>query len=453
MTKIHFRLPDCEITERDFARFHRSFADNFGEYRVHYTAPDAWGQRHSATHGIQIDTAAPTDVDHLVGIFDRKRPKKKRNGLAGVPARPNQRRWRFNLTNTYMRARLEPEEMEPYGDLYPPVDTHAFNRLGSRTTDQFIYFPYGYMFRMLGAGPLDAFGHRIAEPLEGLADRPDTYKVILYFGGSSAWSLDCLYSEMLTHQLELRLNEHAARAGTGRSYRVVNMGQHGNVVLNEMLTYLLRGERLRPDIVIAHDGFNDLTYGVSNDELSARPPPHCLSGHSGAMAGRSPRVIRGKLDLFPQTASTRSGTRPRRRYGLTSNASASSSVSCVSSGAAFSVWGLQPCLASKAARHPLEDEYLELDKPFRSQSGLAYSNAKRLLDDVSASLERDPPEHVVNHRRAFAEADADRLSSPTMSTAHRKARSAWRTRTSISSWKGGSFGAFLGGPGGPCGPV
>ena len=386
-------------------RFQRSFADNFGEFSVVHTASRGWRDKHADMHQIEVQASPPDDCGHLIGIYDATLPKRERDGLASIKSVPGQRRWRFNLTRSYFRARMEPVDFEDYRSLYPGLEAHAFNRLAAQGTDQFLYFPYGYLFRILGAGPLNEFGHRIREPLDGLADRPDHEKVILWFGGSAAWSMDCLYSEMLTHQLEQRLNSHAQRVGNGQSWRVINMGQNGNVVLNEMLTYLLFGERLRPDIVIAHDGFNDMIYGVSNDSF---------------LLGRHRIAYQDILEQWPQMLY---GTGPESStYARESNYSLRNTPEATvrayterksqfervvrACGADF-IWGQQPSLASKAGRHDMEEDYLEADKPFSSQFGLAYANAERLLDDTADAVDKLAPEHVVNHHRLFRDVGPD----------------------------------------------
>ena len=165
MTSIHFALPGRGISERDFNRFQKSFADNFATFTVHYSAPKDWCSTHADAHGIVVTPSAPQNTDHIVAIRDRNLPKSQRDGLAKIRPKQGQRRWRFDLTKTYLRARLEAENFDDYHELFPALDAHAFNRLGSRTTDQFIYFPYGYMFRMMGLGPLDEFSQRVREPV------------------------------------------------------------------------------------------------------------------------------------------------------------------------------------------------------------------------------------------------------------------------------------------------
>jgi len=162
-------------------------------------------------------------------------------------------------------ARLtRPDGMAPQAD-YPAADAHTFNRLGPGTDYSFYYFPYGYLFRYTGMGPINAFGHRIDVDLQELADRGPTHKVIANFGGSSGFSMYCMHDEMYTSIIENMLNSYCRENYINLTFTVLNFGQHGNVVLNEMTTFMLFCHNIRPDIVIGHDGWNDFNYGAACD--------------------------------------------------------------------------------------------------------------------------------------------------------------------------------------------
>lgn len=126
--------------------------------------------------------------------------------------------------------------------------------------------PYGY-FAMLsnGLGPVNAFGHRIAGDVGPLESRGSDHKLIVVFGGSSAFSVACRHPDMFAARLESKLN--AAAAGGRLEFTVLNFGLSGNCLLNEISTYVLFCHRLRPDVVIAHNGFNDFVYGSINDPV------------------------------------------------------------------------------------------------------------------------------------------------------------------------------------------
>lgn len=145
--------------------------------------------------------------------------------------------------------------------------SHVFNRLGPDygPFGSYFHFPYGYLYRYPGMGPIDAFGFRIDHDLSSLTHRGGQHRVVAVFGGSAAWDMFCLPPDTFTQRLENLLNLRAQEDGSGLAFTVLNFGQHGHVVLNEMLAYLLWADRLRPEAVIAHDGFNDLLYGATTD--------------------------------------------------------------------------------------------------------------------------------------------------------------------------------------------
>jgi hypothetical protein len=145
--------------------------------------------------------------------------------------------------------------------LYDHADTHVFNRLSAKIPKGYVFQPYGYVYRMTGHGALDAFGFRIDADFAALERRPANHKLVVTFGGSTTWSIDCLPSESYTARLEAKLNAHASKSGGATVFTCLNFGQIAYVTLNEMFAFLLHAWRLRPDVVIAHDGWNDLLYG------------------------------------------------------------------------------------------------------------------------------------------------------------------------------------------------
>lgn len=155
---------------------------------------------------------------------------------------------------------------------YPFRNTHVFNRLswagaGDRNLAHYAFFPYGYLFHYVGLGPLNEFGHRITVDLTTLAGRSPNHKVIACFGGSACWSTFCLHHQMWTQVLQEKLNEFSEKHALGYKFTVLNFGFPSNLVLNEMLSYTLFCHNIAPDIVIAHDGYNDLIAGQINDSF------------------------------------------------------------------------------------------------------------------------------------------------------------------------------------------
>jgi hypothetical protein len=148
---------------------------------------------------------------------------------------------------------------------YPYLNTHIFNAIGTRSDNKFYYFPYEYLFRCTGMGPTNEFGFRLPDNTMQFAKRTPEHKVIALFGGSAGWSFYCLPNEMFSTLLEAKLNAFCRTHQLNCRFTVLNFSQHGNVCLNEIFNYILFAQSIKPDIVIAHDGFNDLLYGQMSD--------------------------------------------------------------------------------------------------------------------------------------------------------------------------------------------
>lgn len=150
---------------------------------------------------------------------------------------------------------------------YPFLETHVFNAVSPRNgRGQIFYFPYGLLSRIPGLGPLDSLGFRISTDTAKLGERPSHHKLVAVFGGSTAFSIACRHEESFPVVLEQMLNAFASKQwGGAQCFTVLNFGQISAGMINEMVVYMLFCDMLRPDIVIAHDGFNDLVYGMIND--------------------------------------------------------------------------------------------------------------------------------------------------------------------------------------------
>lgn len=290
---------------------------------------------------------------------------------------------------------------------YPHLEAHAFNRLSPRSPDgYFYYFPWAYLFRYTGWGPLDAFGFRVPEDLRPVAARPANHKLVAVFGGSAAWSMYCLHNEMFSARLEAMLNEACREAGLDTRYTVLNFGMHGHVLLNQIITYTLFVEQLRPDVVISHDGFNDLGYGQLSDSYLLRrgitfqtnledwatilhqSDPGLKTHTDSPYKARNlhPAVVKAYVDR-------------KRQF-----------MRMVESNGARFLWGLQPFVESKAAPCPEEAGYLaaelELvrDRPF----SIMYRNQRILFSLAQKAVAKAAdPAAVVDTHEAFQAYGAD----------------------------------------------
>ncbi|HLO76178.1 MAG TPA: SGNH/GDSL hydrolase family protein [Magnetospirillum sp.] len=152
----------------------------------------------------------------------------------------------------------------------PSIDRHPFSRSAPRGQGDldyasFHYFPYGYLYRLVGLGPINEFGHRITEDIRSLKQRDPRHKVIACFGGSAVWGVCVIRDQSFPFQLQEILNGNPELSAAVDRCTVLNFGIPGGVVLNAMQHFLLFCADIRPDIVICHDGVNDIFYGCTSD--------------------------------------------------------------------------------------------------------------------------------------------------------------------------------------------
>lgn len=150
---------------------------------------------------------------------------------------------------------------------HPQLGAHAFNENGPQGGDDadyygFQYFPFGYTFRLLGLGPIDPFGHRIAGDLRKLKGRASSHKLVACLGGSAVWGTTVLPEFSFPAKLEQALRSAAPKPD---DVTVLNFGVPGAVLLNTIQQFVLHVADLRPDVVIFHDGANDLFYACTAD--------------------------------------------------------------------------------------------------------------------------------------------------------------------------------------------
>lgn len=321
-------------------------------------------------------------------------------------ARSHPRVYRFDQTSEGFEPRLMPVGRELCKSDYPYVDSHIFNRVTSKLDGHYYFFPYGYLFRYLGFGPINAFGHRIACDLEGLRQRPGHHKLILCFGGSACFSMYCLHDEMFPSRLESHLNAQAQRQGSDTHFTVLNFGQHGNVVLNEITTHLLFAEGLKPDVIISHSGFNDLVYGQLADTYLVAEHQIVYQENLEAWAAMlngtpddlpADRFLNGirQVQNTPDAVLSAYITRMRQFAALT--------TAC---GAQF-VWGLQPWLLSKQQRSGVEKQIAHEHQQEFGSFADGYRNLPFLYDEVIARADEIPATRFINLHSAFAKTSSD----------------------------------------------
>ena len=397
-------LPDWDISSYDAARMVNSIKLNLPGRDFILISSNDWKVRHSGAFSLPVygyDSCIDSSLVKNLICFEKLSEEVSvvKSRLKIDTKRTNI--YRFLLNRTYMRARLECVEGPDCQDQMWLAQKHSFNRIAGFQNDSFCYFPYNYIFRQTGVGPLNEFGMRIDIDLASLLERDSESVLIIVFGGSAAWSLDCLHNEMFSYRLEEKLNTAVASTQQNKKYTVLNMAQHGNVVLNEMISYLLFAERLRPDYVIAHDGFNDFAYGVSNDQYLLQ---HCkiayqsnleqwaeiLSGSTVGLAtyhGESVHALRNPPDAVVNAYIER-----KCQF-----------MKIAASNNANFIWGVQPFLKSKSALHEIEKEYLESSRSLEiGTQALAYQKMKDIMDHLVTKLPVDLKIKPINFHKIFA---------------------------------------------------
>jgi hypothetical protein len=272
---------------------------------------------------------------------------------------------------------------------YPFLETHAFNRYSPRNGEVdygcYYYFPYAYLYRSVGMGPINEYGHRIEFDFRTLASRPSNHKVIACYGGSATWSVYCCHPQMFTKVIEQRLNDHCAADGLDLRFTVLNFGAPGHVVLNELIAHVLFGSLVRPDIVLAHDGSNDIGYGISCD-------PFLLQDHIVYQQQLEiwSRVLHDPGYSGDRTAVSPAETRTRVSASQVLRAYVSRKrqfCSIAKTGGALFVSGLQPTFLSKREYSALEQAWL-FDQPRVPVS--QHAGFRNVLATYRLFLERRP---------------------------------------------------------------
>ena len=281
------------------------------------------------------------------------------------------------------------------------LNSHLFNRL-SGGVQGFYFFPYAYLFRNNGLGPTNEFGHRITANFDALAKRSADHKVIAIFGGSAGWSIFAQYEEMFSQRLEDKLNQRSQDQGLGWKFTVLNLAQNGNVALNEIMTYALFCDRVRPEAVIAHDGFNDLAYGQATDPQLLR---HGITyqtniEHWGKILHEPKDVPVVDLDGVCPVANAppailQSYARRQQQFQR-----------LVQGHGALFVAALQPTIFSKPSNSPAEQQALEIQMAPDSHFRDVYKNMPLMYEKyvkLSGQLSLDLFANVHAH---FAQFDA-----------------------------------------------
>lgn len=274
---ILFVLPPSELPLAQFQRALETTLDTIKPNSMEIAVPGriletykkAWPDQKIIPYEVSLNAAQYDAIVFLEGQSSSE--------IAPLPedcTRPNSQsknKPRLYKINYWGRLTLLNQELDKQE--YPFLNEHVFNRLSQRLNEGFYYFPYSYLYRYPGIGPINELGYRITQNLAGLESRDPNHKLIAVFGGSAAFSIYCRHKDMFTAKLEYKLNEYCVKTSKPIFFSVLNFSTPGHVVLNEITTFTLFGHNLKPEIVIAHDGYNDFYYGQISD-------PHLLNWYA-----------------------------------------------------------------------------------------------------------------------------------------------------------------------------
>lgn len=395
--KVLLVLPNFPVTPRELRRCRESLVLELQTAVIDLAASDA-DMSLASIHGERVEVYDP---ERALRSWDRVAFIEKDVGRAALlQSRSTVPVYRFNFALPSFRARIL--TVKSTDNCHnPQLSAHLFNRLAPGETDVLYFFPHGYLYRQLGVGPLNEFGHRIGEPLDVIARRDANVRLIAIFGGSATWSPECLHNEMFSSRLEDKLNQQALLRGSPLRFIVLNFGQHGNVVLNELQTFTIFCMALHPEVVIAHDGYNDFVYGLTND-------PNLLARHNIAyqdvMELWSP-ILHKSWDLTAvrtrkETFKVRNTAEAIIRAYWLRKLDFERVVTNLGS---HFIWGLQPFLGSKQAPSKSERGFIESrQQDEREVQRLFYPTVPLLYEAFTSKTGWENIEHRVDCHKAFS---------------------------------------------------
>ena len=292
------------------------------------------------------------------------------------------------------RQPFDDEEIDGVGE-------HVFSRMAPRRDAGYYYFPYGYFAHYPGMGPVDSFGFRGSSDWQRLATRDPSHRLVVVSGGSAVWSQCCLPEEAFPAVLEDLLNEWSRDSGLALRFSVMNLGIFGNLIVQQTFNYLLFAESLRPEYVIAHDGFSDFVFGLVSDPwLLAK---HAMTYqtecedwgqriHNAPDELRTHRTIPFEVLNLPHVVVQAYVARKHQFRRV------------VQGGGARFIWGFQPCIFSKGELSPDEHRVVASPHPVY---GPAHRKLQFVYDRFRAlsRLPADPP--IVDCHLAFRKCGAN----------------------------------------------
>lgn len=343
----------------------------------------------------------PKESDHICFIHEPNGTNP--NGeIKYAPFTLNEKRNQYYI-DKMGRIYPYPTDIDILKENYEHIHAHIFNRLSPKGPfGGFYYFPYGYLFRDTSVGKIDSVGFRVPDNLDWLINREKNHKLIVIFGGSAAFSMFSDTKEMFSSVLQKKLNNRFGEEKNEMKFTVLNYGMHGNIILNQITNYILYVAKLKPDLVISHDGWNDMAYGLMSDR-------HLIQKHNIISQNNLEnwaQMLHGSYDqtltqnVIPFESNNipfivlRSYIYRKRQFEEIVN----------SSGGQF-IWGTQPSIFDKEII--TETEKKRTDMKQEESLFRVYKDTKLLLQKVQKYLSSNTPKYYVNFCKVFKTAPSD----------------------------------------------
>lgn len=147
-------------------------------------------------------------------------------------------------------------------------EKNIFNKLSDNSEYGYFYYPYGYLFRYPKWGTINELGFRNKESLHKVRDLYPNHFIVLVFGTSTVFSILVKDEDTFCYKLEKKLNSNKDLVKKfKKDFKVINMGNPGNCLMNQIINYLSFGYTIKPELVISHYNAGDFPYAQYSDSF------------------------------------------------------------------------------------------------------------------------------------------------------------------------------------------
>jgi len=286
------------------------------------------------------------------------------------------------------------------------AEKHIFNKLSEKSEYGFYYSPYSYFFRYPKWGTITETGFRSKEAPYEIREQYQNHIIVAVFGGSTGFDILVPDEKTFAAQLEMKLNDdNVLLKKVQQRFKVINLSHPGNLVLNQVINYILFCHKMNPDIVISHNGANDLVSAQMNDRTLISKYdigyPDVLEAWGRKIHDNSEVDI--DYDFANFECSNFRPAQPRNSPDDVIESYHSRVIQfnnlVIGNNAQF-ISGFQPWITSKKKLTEYEEKRLEEYNPYYKA---LYSNVPMLYDMYDKKLQKEKLNFVVNIHRVFQE--------------------------------------------------